>query len=123
MRTLINLSASDLRKAADLKEQIEVLQGQLNNCLGAGFVGNGFATNRSQEAPRRGRKSRGGKTVADCILEAMNRGNAMSIQDIINAASKIRGKAISRGLMSFTLAQLKKAKRVANPERGQYRKP
>jgi hypothetical protein len=120
--TLANISSGDLRKAADLKEQIEGLRAQLNDCLGGVLVGNGgFAANRSQPTPRRGGKSKSGKTVADCILEAMKRGNAMSIQDIISGASKIRGKAISRGLMSFTLAQLKKAKRIANPARGQYR--
>jgi hypothetical protein len=48
--------------------------------------------------------------------------NVMSIKEIIAAASTIRGRAISPGLMSFTLAQLKKAKRVVNPDRGQYRK-
>lgn len=122
MTTLTNLSASDLRKAADLKEQIEALQLQLNNCLDGGYVGNGFALNRSPGATRRGKGAKGGKTVADCVLEATNNGNVMSIQTIIDAASKIRGKAISRALMSFTLAQLKKAKRIANPARGQYRK-
>ena len=125
MTTLTNLTASDLRRAADLKEQIEALQAQLNNCLGGGggHAGNGFVPNRSQPTPRRGRTSKGSKTVADCILEAMKSGKAMSIQDIVSAASRIRGRAVSPGLMSVTLAQLKKAKRIANPARGQYRKP
>ena len=122
MTTLTNLSASDLRRAADLKEQIEALQTQLNNCLGGGLVGNGFAPDQSRPAMRRGRKPKGGKTVVDCVLEALNDGNAMSIRDIISAASKIRGKAISPGLMSVTLAYLKRKKRIANPERGQYQK-
>lgn len=122
MTTLINLSASDLRKAADIKEQIEALQAQLNDCLGGGYVGNGLDPIPSQLSLRRGRKSKGGQTVVDCVLEALNSSNAMSIQDILGAASKIRGKGISRGLMSVTLAYLKKKKRIANPARGQYRK-
>ena len=122
MTTLTSISASDLRKAADLKEQIEALQTQLNNCLGGGLVGNGFAPNRSKTALRRGRKSKNAKTVVDCVLEALNSGNAMSIQDILSAASNIRGKSISSGLMSVTLAYLKKKRRIANPARGQYRK-
>lgn len=123
MTRLINLSATDLRKAADLKEQIETLQAQLNACLGGGHAENGFVSNLSQRVTRRGKRAKHGKTVADCVLAAMNGGNVMSIQDIISEASKIRGTTISRALMSFTLAQLKKAKRVANPARGQYRKP
>ena len=122
MTTLTNLSASDLRKAADLKEQIEALQAQLTDCLGGGYVGSGFASTRSQPVPKRGRKSKDGKTVVDCVLEALNSGNAMSVQDILRAASNIRGKSISPGLMSVTLAYLKKRKRIANPARGQYRK-
>ncbi len=122
MTTLTNLSASDLRKAADLKEQIEALQAQLNDCLGGSYAGNGFAPNRTQRVSGPGRKSKGGKTVVDCVLEALNSGNAMSIQDILRAASNIRGKSISPGLMSVTLAYLKKRKRIANPARGQYRK-
>jgi hypothetical protein len=119
MTTLTNLSASDLRRAAEIKDQIEVLQAQLNTCLGGGY---GFDPNRSQRTTRRDKRAKRGETVADCVLEAMNNGSDMSIQDIITAASKIRGKPISRALMSFTLAQLKKAKRIANPARGQYRK-
>jgi hypothetical protein len=61
--------------------------------------------------------------VVDCVLEALNSGNAMSIQDISRAASNIRGKSISPGLMGVTLAYLKKRKRIANPARGQYRRP
>jgi hypothetical protein len=122
MTTLINVSASDLRKAADIKEQIEALQAQLNECLGGGYVGNGLAPSPSQLSPRRGRKPKGGKSVVDCVLEVLNSGNVMSIQDILGASSKIRGKDISRGLMSVTLAYLKKKKRIANPARGQYRK-
>jgi hypothetical protein len=123
MTTLTNLSASDLRKAADLKEQIETLQAQLDDCLGGGYAGNGFAPTRTQQVSRPGRKSKGGKTVVDCVLEALNSGNAMSIQDISTAASNIRGKSISPGLMGVTLAYLKKRKRIANPARGQYRRP
>lgn len=122
MITLTSISASDLRKAADLKEQIEDLQTELSNCLGGGVVGNGFAANRSRVGPRRGRKLKGGKTVVDCVLEALNGGNAMSIKEILSAASNIRGKSISPGLMSVTLAYLKKKKRIANPARGQYRR-
>jgi hypothetical protein len=120
MTTVINLSASDLRKAADIKERIEALQAQLTDCL-QGDAGNS-QTRSGQPSRRRGRKPKGGKSVVDCVLEALNGGNAMSIQDILSAASKIRGKDISRGLMSVTLAYLKKKKRIANPARGQYRK-
>lgn len=97
MTGLADLSATDLRRAADLKEQIEALQAQLNNGLGGGYAGNGFAPNRIKPGPRRGRKSKGGKTVVDCVLEALNSGKAMSIREIISAASKIRGRAISPG--------------------------
>ncbi len=122
MTTLINLSPSDLRKAAAIKEQIEALQTQLNNCLSGCAVGNGFAANWRQVGSGRGRKLKGGKTVVDCVLEALNGGNAMSIKEILSAASNIRGKSISSGLMSVTLAYLKKKKRIANPARGQYRR-
>ena len=122
MRTLTNISSNDLRRAADLKEQIEALQAQLKKCLGTGYAGNGFAPNQEQSGPRRGKKSKGGKTVVDCVLEALNGGNAMSIKEILSAASNIRGKSISPGLMSVTLAYLKKKKRIANPARGQYRR-
>ena len=123
MRTHTTLSASDLRRAANLKEQIETLQAQLTKCLGGRYARNGFAPNLGQQGQMRSRKSKGGKTVVDCILEAMNSGKAMSIQEIMSAASRIRGESISPGLLSVTLAQLKKAKRIANPDRGQYRKP
>jgi hypothetical protein len=122
MTTLIDLSASDLRKAANIKEKIEALQAQLNECLGGSYAGNGLDPIPSQLSPRRGRKSKGGQTVVDCVLEALKSGNAMSIRDILSAASNVRGKSISPGLMSVTLAYLKKKKRIANPARGQYRK-
>lgn len=128
----MNLSPKDLRRAADIKEQIEALQGQLNSCLAGGSVGSGFGAGRTAKrggyvgngfAPRlkRGRMT-GGKTVADSILEALSSGNPMPVSEIIRAASTIRGRAISPGLMSVTLAQLKKTKRVANPARGQYQR-
>ncbi|HEV2246175.1 MAG TPA: hypothetical protein VGW37_05940 [Terriglobia bacterium] len=122
MTTLTNLPASDLRKAADLKEKIEALQAQLNDCLGGSDAGNHFAPKRSQRLSRPGGKYKGGKTVVDCVLDVLNSGNTMTIQDILRAASNIRGKSISPGLMSVTLAYLKKRKRIANPARGQYRK-
>lgn len=121
MATLINLSATDLRKAADLKEQIEALQAQLEECLG-GKAETGLAPGLLQSGSVRNRKSKGSKTVVDSILEALNGGQVMSIGDIKSAASKIRGKPISPGLMSVTLAYLKRKKRIENPDRGQYRR-
>lgn len=121
MTTVLNLSASNLRKAADIKEQIEALQAQLNDCLGGGHTGNGLALSGKPNA-RRGRKAKGGKTVVDCVLEALASGNSISVREIRTAASKIRGTSISSGLLSVTLAHLKKAKRIANPIRGEYRK-
>jgi hypothetical protein len=155
--TLANLSASDLRRAAEIKDQIEALQSQLSALLAGDTLApakrkypriadtaNGAPVKkfhwtqtpegkakmaRLMSARWKTRKSgqprgkaKGGKTVAACILEALGGGATMPIKAITAAASKLRGKKISPALMSFTLAQLKKAKQVANPERGQYRK-
>lgn len=122
MIPLTQLSASDLRRAADLKELIENLQKQLTACLSGGDTDAPFPTRRQrQKAGRNRRSAKGGKTVSDCILDALG-DETLPIRRIIIRASQIRGKPISPGLLSFTLAQLKKSNQVANPARGQYKK-
>ncbi len=121
MTPLANLSAADLRRAADIKETIEALEKELIACLG-GYTGSESRQARGMALGRKQGNTRGGKTVAACILEALARGGTVGIKEIAAAATKIRGKAISPMMMSYTLAQMKKAGQVRNPERGQYRK-
>ena len=122
MNELHQLSASDLRRAAAMKDQIENLNRRLNACLGGGYSGNGFRSAPSAAPGRtRHKPAKGGKTVADSILEALGRAT-VPVKKLLIRASQIRGKAISPGLLSYTLVQMKKAGQIKNPERGQYRK-
>jgi hypothetical protein len=123
MNSFANIPASDLRRAADIKDQIETLQDQLNGILGDP-LGNGRlrpARPSPIHRPRRG-NAKSGKTVAECVLESIGAGETVPIRKLIIRASQIRGKAISRALMGFTLAQMKKAKQLVNPLRGHYRR-
>ena len=122
MTTLAELSASDLRRAAAIKDQIEDLQRRFNACLGGGYTGNGFRPAPSAAPGRTRRKTaKGGKTVSACILAALGNGT-VPVKKILIRASQIRGKAISPGLLSYTLVQMKKSGQIKNPERGEYRR-
>jgi len=52
---MTNISATDLRRAADLKDKIESLQTDLNKILGH-FVGNGLVATSSPKAKKTGRR-------------------------------------------------------------------
>lgn len=108
MTNLGNISASDLRRAAAIREKIDILYRQLDACLGTEH-GNGLAPARTAPAHRQSKgKAKGGKvTVADAILQSLGP-DTLPIKKIIIRASQIRGKAISKGLLSFTLAQMRR---------------
>jgi len=62
---MTNLSASDLRRAAAIKDQIENLQTELNKILGH-FVGNGFVAtaHRSRKSSKRKMSAAGRAKIA-----------------------------------------------------------
>jgi len=76
-----------------------------------------------QVGKRRGRKSAkaGGLTVANSILEALNKnGGTMTKRDLYDAATKVMGSKINDGTFNATVQTLKENKKIKSPGRGEF---
>jgi hypothetical protein len=63
--SMINdVSASDLRRAATIKDKIETLQAELNNILGGHVVGNGLIARTQKKSGRRKMSAAGRAKIA-----------------------------------------------------------
>lgn len=91
MRIIADLSASDLRRAADLKEQIEGLQPEFHACLIGAGVGDRSALQRAAKPVQKQSKPTNGITVVRCVLDVLSDQSAMSIKEILAAASELTG--------------------------------
>jgi len=59
-------------------------------------------------------------TTAKAILAALADGRSLQISAITSGATQIKGKAIGKNAMAFTLAKLKKEKKIKALARGIY---
>jgi len=117
MNSLTALSPSTLRKAADIKEQIEKLQRRLNDLLGRPDSGDIVEPGKKHRGTRGGR-AKTSLTINAAILQTLEAGPS-NVATIADGVIALRGKA-SKPAISQGLAMLKKEGKISNIARGQY---
>jgi hypothetical protein len=118
MNALMGLSSVALRKAADIKEQIERLERELN-----GLLGTSGPAETTGGVTRLGRATQGsrltsGLTIKSAILRALEAG-VSDVSTITSRVLALKGKA-SQAAIYQGLFSLKKDGKISNPARGQY---
>jgi hypothetical protein len=114
----MGLSSVALRKAADIKEQIERLERELN-----GLLGTSGPAETTGGVTRLGRATQGsrltsGLTIKSAILRALEAG-VSDVSTITSRVLALKGKA-SQAAIYQGLFSLKKDGKISNPARGQY---
>jgi hypothetical protein len=107
MNSITNLSAAELRQAANIQERIQSLQRELRRILGA------TVESGPSEAPRKGRRKMSASGLAN--IRAAQRARW----------AKIRGKAPKRKLSAQAIANIRAgvAKRMATQGKARIAKP
>jgi hypothetical protein len=125
MNSITNLSPTELRQAADLQEQIQELQKQLNNLLGNGQASTPAVTEAPQEPRKRKMSAAGRRAIAAAAkarwakynaekMEPVTKGKRLSAQGLANIRAGVAKRMAARGEASGTKAT-EKAKRKMSP--------
>ena len=115
MSSLLNLTVSQLRRAAELKEKIDALNSELSALLG----GDDAPSARSTSGPKV--KRNGKVTVGSAILEALEaNGGVMDKTALLKAATALKGSKINEGSFNGEVQKLKGSGAVKSPGRGQF---
>lgn len=93
---MTNISASDLRRAADIQDEIESLQGELNKILGGTDAGNGV-------------KRRGRKPKVDGDVDRFKEDRGMKPKRKMSAAGRAKIAAAARARWAKAKAAGKKS--------------
>ena len=115
MSNLLTLTVSQLRRAADLKEQIDGLNDELAAILGGEEV-SAPVTKSTPKVKRNGKL-----TVGSAILEALKaNGGVMDKTALLKAATALKGSKINEGSFNGEVQKLKGTGAVKSPGRGQF---
>jgi hypothetical protein len=113
MNSLLDLSVVQLRRAAELKEQIDGLNDELAAILGGEIP---VPFNKGPKTKRNGKL-----TVGSAIVEALRaNGGVMDKTALLKAASALKGSKINEGSFNGEVQKLKGSKSITSPGRGQF---
>ena len=116
INSILLLTPTQLRKAADLKERIDALNNELGAILGGADVA---PSTPSASGPKV--KSNGRLTVGSAILEALKaNGGVMDKTALLKAASALKGSKINEGSFNGEVQKLKGANSITSPGRGRF---
>ena len=118
MSDLLNLTVSQLRQAAELKEKIDAL----NSELSAIFGGKSVSAPASSSVTRPDKAKPNGKlTLGRAILEALRaNGGVIGRPALLAATSKLKGAKVNAGSFDGQLLAMKKSGTIKSPGRGQF---
>jgi len=116
MNNLLTLSVVQLRRAAQLKEQLDILNNELAAVLGGANVAPSAPSAAGAKFKRNGKL-----TVGSAIVEALRaNGGVMNKAELLKAASALKGSKINEGSFNGEVQKLKGSKGIVSPGRGQF---
>jgi hypothetical protein len=116
MNDLLTLTVSQLRCAADLKEQIEALNSELSAILGGDDLTPSAPSTSGPKVKRNGKL-----TVGSAILEALKaNGGIMDKSALLKAATGLKGSKINEGSFNGEVQKLKGNGGIKSPGRGHF---